>query len=604
MATRVEYPELDYPQDSYLVDVRYYSYPEKFEVIFLNPILNKLDVKYEEPLIDIWFLNKNHRNNKFQIAQTRIDQSYKVICKPSQVPKVIAENIGGEWEEKYKSHYGVWSNREMAAEMCKCPWVFKADFSPDVYFRLRWLKKNSRSYDLSKVTYGFLDIEIDVIDRTVNLSDHYDVTQPINAITIILPHEKICALHALGPRPRNSNFIHESYFDLLDKQTKDWEWLKTHQEEFKRKIVEDDDDNKKYLKDYRIDLWLFDYKDELDMIMNVFLYIKKYRPMFMMSWNAPFDDNYILHRIERLGDDPKAYFIPDGIKTDKIYFSADKNPQAAIKTSRDWFYCSSYTTFICQERLYAGIRKSQQELRSYKLDYIGKIVAGIQKLTKSSKARFRDWAYVNYPEFLLYNVRDVVVQLAIESVCNDCQSLVSRSYMFATQFSKCFQETHIVRNIREFYYENIGYVQACRLEVDTSIDPHFKGAFVADPLLNAKTGYVLNNKYINNVIFAAADADAKAYYPSTKIGCNLDPMSLDYKCIIFNTLFTIEHHLNRSMNQQYKWFDSKNNPHEEDMSAPLINSYKNGNVMSMMYNWFECVSVTDACDFIDSRINL
>ena len=142
------------------------------------------------------------------------------------------------------------------------------------------------------------------------------------------------------------------------------------------------------------------------------------------------------------------------------------------------------------------------------------------------------------------------------------------------------------------------------MEVDTSIDPHFKGAFVADPLLNAKTGYVLNNKYINNVISAAADADAKAYYPSTKIVCNLDPMSLDYKCIIFNTLFTIEHHLNRSMNQQYKWLDSKNNPHEEDMSAPLINSYKNGNVMSMMYNWFECVSVTDACDFIDSRINL
>ena len=208
MCMKVEYPELEYPDDSYLVDVRYYPYPETLEVIFLNPITNKLDVKYEEPLVDIWFLSEKHRTNKFQIAQTRIDQSYKVICKASQIPKAIAENIGGEWKKKYEEHKGVWNNRTMKDEMCKCPWVFKADFTPDVYFRLRWLKKNSRSYDLSKVSYGFLDIEIDVIDRTVDLSDHYDVSQPINAVTIILPQEKICALHALGPRPRNPNFIH------------------------------------------------------------------------------------------------------------------------------------------------------------------------------------------------------------------------------------------------------------------------------------------------------------------------------------------------------------------------------------------------------------
>ena len=48
---------------------------------------------------------------------------------------------------------------------------------------------------------------------------------------------------------------------------------------------------------------------------------------------------------------------------------------------------------------------------------------------------------------------------------------------------------------------------------------------------------------------------------------------------------------------------AKNNPHQEDMTAPLINSYKNGNVMSMMYNWFECVSVTDAIQYIDAMIN-
>ena len=42
----VDYPQLDYPEGTLLVDVRYYSYPEKFEVVFFNPITNTLDVKY------------------------------------------------------------------------------------------------------------------------------------------------------------------------------------------------------------------------------------------------------------------------------------------------------------------------------------------------------------------------------------------------------------------------------------------------------------------------------------------------------------------------------------------------------------------------------
>lgn len=594
-----DYPDLDYPEGSLLVDVRYNTYPEFFEVIYLNPITNRLDVKYEEPLVDMWFLRERFRTNKFQIAQCEIDRAYKIICKPSQVSKYIAANIGGDWGAYYEKRKGVLTNKTMTEKMCRCPWVFKGDFLPDVYFRLRWLKKFGRKYDLSKVTYGLLDIEIDVIDRSVDLSNPEDVTQPINAVTLILPHEKICAVHILEPRPEDK--LDKSYHALLHKQQKDFTWLQNNKEEFKRMIIEDDPDNKKYLKDYRIDVWTFDYYHEADMIKSVFLYINKYRPMFLMSWNAPFDHNYLKNRLSYKGYDPKEFFIPEGFKSNQLRYYFDRNPKSSIKTSRNWFFVSSFTTYLCQERLFAAIRKSQTEMRSYSLSYVGRMIAKIDKIGHD---KFREFAYQDLIKFLLYNVRDVVVQLAIESKCNDCKSLMSRSYMFSTQFSKCFQETHIVRNIREFYYEKIGYIQACKLDVEEGIDTHFKGAFVADPELNAVTPFNINGKYVNNMIFGALDADAKSYYPSTKMGMNLDPMALEYKCIVDVRVFEDKICYNRSFNQEYHWEDNDHNIHDEDIAAYIFNSYKNRNECFIMHAYFGTPSITEYFDAIDARLGV
>jgi len=204
--------------------------------------------------------------------------------------------------------------------------------------------------------------------------------------------------------------------------------------------------------------------------------------------------------------------------------------------------------------------------------------------------------------FILYNIRDVVVQVAIELINNDCQALVGRSYMFCTQYSKCFQETHIVRNTREFYYEADGFVQACRLLIEPGIDPAYKGAFVAETLNNAPTGYILNGKNINNVMFGVLDADAKAYYPSTKIGLNEDPATLLFKSIIDNDNFRNGNCTNRSFNQEYYWYDSKNRPHAEDMSAPIMNSYKNHNEASVMHNWLGAPSMTSYFEFLDNTL--
>lgn len=593
-------PKLDYPEGSILFDVRYHRKPECFEVVYHNPITKQLEVQYEEPIVDIWFLKEEYRTNKYQISQVEMNKCYPVYCKVSQIPQAIAINIGGEYKEYFDENSKTMSRKELTDYMNRCPWVFKADFVPDVYFKLRWLQKYGDQIDVSNVTYGFLDIEVDVIDKTVDPKDITDVTQPVNAISVILPHKKICAVLILGPRPKHK--IHPKFHMLLDKQKVEFDWLVNHQEEFKRMIVEEDEDNKKYLEGYDIRLHIFDYQDEIKLIKTAYDYINKYRPMFMLSWNAKFDDNYLQNRISYLGYDPKDFIIPKEFKTDMLYYHEDDSKMFSLKNSKDWYYTSTYTVYMCQMRLFAMIRKSQAERRSYGLSAVGKDMAKIDKLTQTKSGAFRQFAYTDFLKFILYNVRDVVVQLAIELACNDCQSLVARSYMFATQYSKCFQETHIVRNIREFIFEGEGYVQSNRLIVDPNVDTAFKGAFVAPTVHNSPTGLILNGKRINNIMFGVLDADAASYYPSTKMGMNMDPMSLLYKCKIDNKVF-VDRCVNHSFNQEYTWYDSKNKPHAEDMTGPIINSYKNGNEMSLLYNWLNVPSVSEIFEYLDAKLS-
>lgn len=595
--------DLDYPEGSILFDVRYSRKPECFEVVYLDPITKQLEVKYEDPIVDIWFLKEEFRTNKYQISQAEMDKCYPVYCKVSQIPKAIATNIGGEWKEYYDTNSGSMKPNELRDHMNKCPWVFKADFQPDVYFRLRWLQKYSDQIDVSQVTYGFLDIECDVVDNTIDSKDVTDVKQPINAVTIILPHVKICAVLVLGPRPKHERYLHPKFFDLLDKQKTEFDWMVNHQEEFKHMIVEEDEDNKKYLEGYDIRLHIFDFHDEIKLIKTVFDYINKYRPMFMLSWNAKFDDNYLMNRITYLGYDPKDFMIPADFKTETLFYKEDNSQAFALKNSRDWFFSSTYTVYMCQMKLFAMTRKSQSERRSYSLSAVGKDLAGIDKLTQTKSGSFRQFAYTDFLKFILYNVRDVVVQLAIELACADCQSLVARSYVFATQYSKCFQETHIVRGIREFYFEEEGFVQSCKLIVDPNLDTSFKGAFVAPTIHNAPTGQILNGKKINNIMFGVLDADAASYYPSTKMAMNMDAMSLLYKCKINNQVF-VERCVNHSFNQNYIWYDSKNKPHDEDMSGPIINTYKNKNENSLCCNWLGLPTISECFEYLNTKLSI
>ena len=136
MNSEIKFDNFEFQEGSLLFDVRYYERPECLEVVYRDPSTNQLEVSYRKPMIDIWFVKKEFRTFEYQISQIETDKCYPVFCKPSQVSKVIAENCGGEWAEYYERYKSEIRPNIMKKHMCECPYVFKADFMPDVYFRL------------------------------------------------------------------------------------------------------------------------------------------------------------------------------------------------------------------------------------------------------------------------------------------------------------------------------------------------------------------------------------------------------------------------------------------------------------------------------------
>ena len=641
---------------------------EQFEIIYIDPVTNRTEVSYEPPYADIWLLKHEFRHETrniidwntdhpktidFQIPEIEMEKCYRIDCKISKITEVILEECGEalipetswiiendgrkhvistdselvdieseseseHYEKKlippsregmtYREYYDEMKDsitvNQMQNMILTNPYAFKADFQPNVYFRLKWINQFGTSIDISKCSTSFLDIEVDVLDGNVNMNPGKpeDAFQPINASTLILPKQKKVILFALAPRPASK--LDKRYHELLKKQQGEYEWLITHKEEFVSRVINEDEDNKKYVSDYEIIVHTFPYEKEINMIATIFAYINKYRPTFCEAWNARFDWNYLYYRIQYLGYDPLDIIIPSEFKTRSWYYKYDWSA-TMITQQRDWCYSSTYTIFICQMRTYAAIRKSQKNSRQgFSLAAISSKEAKITKLTDTKSGKFREFAYTDFLKFLLYNIRDVVCQVAIETMTSDSLALLSRSYQSVVSFDKCFQETHTVRNSKEESFEKQHFLQTQKLLIEPGIDHAFRGAFVADPTKNNKIPLIISGKMRNTIIIGSIDADAAAYYPTQFMAYNEGPMTLIFKINIDNTVFVSQQNQNRSYNQEYVWKDTKGKYHQNDMVVPIINGFKNHNICSTLYNYFSVASPSDYFEEIDKSLNI
>ena len=164
--------------------------------------------------------------------------------------------------------------------------------------------------------------------------------------------------------------------------------------------------------------------------------------------------------------------------------------------------------------LYAQIRKGQSELGSVKLNIIGQKELGDEKLDYSEEANIKTLPYVNYKKFLLYNIKDVLLQYGIERKTSDLDNLYTRSILNSVPYKKVFSQTALLRNRCYVDYLKQGYVIGNNINLDYDKDwdsdddeedkEKFAGALVGDSNLNSlKNGMIVNgvkNRYVRKYV--------------------------------------------------------------------------------------------------------
>ena len=130
----------------------------------------------------------------------------------------------------------------------------------------------------------------------------------------------------------------------------------------------------------------------------------------------------------------------------------------------------------------------------------------------SEEANIKTLPYVNYKKFLLYNIKDVLLQYGIERKTSDIDNLYTRSILNSVSYKKVFSQTALLRNRCYVDYLKQGYIIGNNINMDYDKDwdsdedeeekEKFAGALVGDPLLNTyKNGMEVNgvkNKYVRS----------------------------------------------------------------------------------------------------------
>ena len=179
---------------------------------------------------------------------------------------------------------------------------------------------------------------------------------------------------------------------------------------------------------------------------------------------------------------------------------------------------------------YAKVRKGQAELPSLKLNSIGRSELNDEKLDYSDEANIKTLAYVDYWKFVLYNIKDVMLQMGIERKTDDLSTIFQRAYDNATDYDSVFSQTVFLKNrVAYDYYTQLDLILGNNInikynnrdedekedeeyETDEDGEPDwtrpkhkngFEGALVGDPMNNGHEGiklYGVRSKFVFNYV--------------------------------------------------------------------------------------------------------
>ena len=608
-------------EDIMLVDVQYVRPSRKYGTNdYLYVIYKDINTgekflhTIEEPKFTVYVEKEEYRDHKHNEIFKELDRLDPITIKYKDIYRFIA-SLEGDYGKDFLLQVFENKQYDRLKELLLYPYIFGADTDIRVWFRYNWMK-NFNNDKVKPIKKAFADIEVDSFESSGMPDPRWN---PIDLITYIDNDTKNAYTFALTgvdfypkthPNMTESELAHEEYRKkLYTKRTEQHMYWSTHVEELKEEAHKLFDESYPGFK-YNI----FFYDNELKMINHFFQVVNKLEPDMLAFWNIAFDIPYIIDRLVALGVDPAEIICHKDFPNKQCYFKKDKF-HYEVKNKTDFFNVSSKTVYVDQMINYASIRKGQSELRSNKLTFIAKKEIGDEKLDYSDAGNIKTISYIDYKKYLLYNIKDVLLQYGIESKTEDMETYYTSSYENITPYEDVFKQTVTLRDYAYMDYLDQGVVQGTNINIinrrsiteksefdefgniredKEDDDTTFEGALVGDPRLIDRFGVKLFDKMSDNVFKYSIDLDMSAFYPYTIIVNNIIASALSFKMVLEAKAFS-----NRGGKYKFNGYtDISLLPDEDDsfsgdISKELADNLQSRNYISLAHKWLNYPSVNE-----------
>ena len=432
------------------------------------------------------------------------DKVHPVSTPYSKLKKKIAEVTGNMDFYNQCVREG---NRKPLNALMEDKRIFSSDMSVEDYYRSVFARKFQNN--ICKVSKAYFDIEVDGRWAAGEFAELGEC--PVNAISFLDESHKVSIQYLL----RNSeNPLIAQYENKL----RSGEIVENDIKEFVKEAVGGYKQFKRYhLDEYSFQIMFFD--NELDMMERFFNQVHIYDPDFILSYNgSAFDISYIIERIKVLGEAPEHIMADPSWEIGIVNNWVDEKNLSELAERNDYTFISGNTVWIDQMIEYASRRKAKiGSYKSFKLDDIGELVAGVHKLDYShitTEITMLPW--LDYKTFSLYNIMDTIVQHCIEQKCQDIEYIFQKAIMNGTGYSKVHRQTvYLINRMRKEWYDKHDYIMGNNINKHNSKIGKFEGALVMDPLKLGDDNKMLMFECIPiNIIENCIDFDFRALYPS------------------------------------------------------------------------------------------
>ena len=339
-----------------------------------------------------------------------------------------------------------------SSEMAKSsPYVFNADLPIETYYLIQFIMEYY-SDSPKTLSIGKLDIENDII-ACEDFPLHGET--PINAVTYInMETNDVYTLILLKdnlPIVPEGHPKYNEYKRLKDGFYAQVNTLMQDPNRMVQQCHEKFDDVYPGMK-YN----LLYYTEELQLLKDLMSIIHQTDNDYIGIWNMPYDMQNIIKRPEYIGGNPFEIIPDDRFSVKMISFKEDNNPVAHKR--RHECMTSTVPSFVDDMVHYAGVRAGRGVIPSLKLNNVAMTELKEEKYDYSEVSDIKHLFYDDLERFILYNIKDVLLLVGLESKTKDTTTIYSRMYQMFVFPREAFTTTKVVwHSLIKFMYER-GYV--------------------------------------------------------------------------------------------------------------------------------------------------